>query len=144
MTSGEAYLLYKFNEDGTPSSACPVLNRKQASPSDHTVSIFLEGQTEIIHKEKGHVVDEGGCILDDQGLDLPVQAYCGPDRRIIMLENISPKRVSPDLPSICFKQYGDWRVKWKRLDTFVPMRDVISRKACVYMPVRVDNTAGAV
>ena len=72
MTSGEAYLLYKFNEDGTPSSACPVLNRGQASPSDHTVSIFLEGQTEIIHKEKGHVVDEGGCILDDQGVDLPV------------------------------------------------------------------------
>ena len=128
----DLYLVYTF-ENELPSEKCHVSNREQGIPSSHRLSVTVDG-IELFSKKRGFVLSENGPQFW-KGVNLPVQRTSTNNPLVGM--RIDASAVDATLPTKVWKQYGQVRVLYQRLDIFYEARDnQWNRTVTVYRPVR--------
>ena len=113
---------------------CPpknVSNREQGIPSRHRLSVTVDG-VELVSKKRGFILTKNGRQLQR---DLPIHSTS--TNNPLMGMRIDASAVDATLPTKVWKQYGQVRVLYKRLDIFYEIRDnQWNRTVTVYRPVR--------
>ena len=107
----DLYLVYTF-ENELPSEKCHVSNREQGIPSRHRLSVTVDG-VELVSKKRGFILTKNGRQLQR---DLPIHSTSTNNPLMGMRIDASP--VDATLPTKIWKQYGQVRVLYKRLDIF--------------------------
>ena len=127
----DLYLVYTF-ENELPSEKCHVSNREQGIPSRHRLSVTVDG-VELVSKKRGFILTKNGRQLQR---NLPIQRTSTNTPLMGMRIDASP--VDATLPTKIWKQYGQVRVLYKRLDIFYEIRDnQIDGSVTVYRPIKV-------
>jgi hypothetical protein len=128
----DLYLVSTF-ENELPSEKCHVSNREQGIPSRHRLSVTVDG-VELFSKKRGFILSKNGPQFW-KGVNLPVQRTSTNNPLVGM--RIDASAVDATLPTKVWKQYGQVRVLYKRLDIFYEIRDnQWNRTVTVYRPVR--------
>jgi hypothetical protein len=129
-SSYREYLIFRFDDDGTPSEDCRVFTRAQGCPSKHVVTVTRGNET-LLDKSMGRNMNNGQYFLPKQYHT--IKRYNG----LIELD-ITAYEPSDRLPNYCWFQYNRIRIKWKKVQKYFPFRDHGPNNLCyVYMPCKI-------
>ena len=125
------YLIYEFNDDGTPSQDCFVRHRGQGCPHSHLLTLVKDGEA-ILNQQRGRNMKDGTYIL-------PKQFYHVKGSGGFVEFSCEKIKTSDKLPGKVWFQYGEIRILWKKNESYVPVMDISPNKnsAYVYQPSRI-------
>ena len=125
------YLIYEFNDDGTPSETCRVRYRGQGCPHSHLITLIKDGET-LLSQQRGRNMKDGTYIL-------PKQFYHVKGSGCMLELSCEKVKTNDRLPGKVWFQYKDIRIQWEKNESFVPAMDISPNKnsAYVYQPAKI-------
>ena len=125
------YIIYSFNDDGTPSQDCRVRFRGQGCPHSHLLTLVKDGET-LLSQQRGRNMKDGTYIL-------PKQFYHVKGSGCMLELSCERHKTSTKLTDRVWFQYKDIRILWKKNESYVPAMDISPTKtSCyVYQPTQI-------
>ena len=125
------YIIYSFNDDGTPSQDCRVRFRGQGCPHSHLLTLVKDGET-LLSQQRGRNMKDGTYIL-------PKQFYHVKGSGCMLELSCEKVKTNDRLPGKVWFQYKDIRILWEKNESYVPVMDISPTKtACyVYQPTQI-------
>ena len=129
--SFRVYLIYEFNDDGTPSETCRVRYRGQGCPHSHLLTLVKDGET-LLSQCRGKNLTSGAYVL-------PKQFYHVKGSGGFVELSCERHKTSTKLADRVWFQYGKIRILWKKNPHFIPAMDISPSKnsAYVYQPAQI-------
>jgi hypothetical protein len=125
------YIIYSFDDDGTPSETCRVRYRGQGCPHSHLITLIKDGET-LLSQQRGRNMKDGTYIL-------PKQFYHVKGSGGFVELSCEKVKTSERLPNKQWFQYKDFRIQWEKNSHFIPAMDISPTKtSCyVYQPTQI-------